>query len=63
MPDDPRVEHLERQVAKLISRVEKLEGTVAQLRSESAQPGLLFPHRREFQTLETRVAHLEKPDV
>ena len=63
MPEDTRVEHLERQVATLIRTMEKLQGNVAQLRSESVQPGLLFPHRREFQALESRVSHLEKPDV
>ena len=58
MPNDA-YEFFRQQLTQLTRRVERLEGKVEQLRSESIRPGLMFPNRCESQQLDDRVKKLE----
>ena len=59
MPTDDAYDFFRQQLTQLSRRVERLEGKVEQMRSESIRPGLIFPNRREFQQLDDRVKNLE----
>lgn len=47
-------------LTRLIARIEKLEGTVHQLRAEAMHPTFYCPSRKEFQALESRVAAIKQ---
>src|SRR5436309_2254573 len=51
---------LEETLSRLTTRIEKLEGTMHQLRVQAMHPSLYCPTRTEFQALEERVAAVEK---
>ena len=57
--EDP-IGKLNRLLAAILQRVERVEGKCEQLRIENMKPTMLFPDRREFGELLDRVKKLEK---
>lgn len=50
---------LERTISRLATRIEKLEGTLAQLRIEGLHPGFFGPSKQQYQALDERVKLIE----
>ena len=62
MSEADSIERLEKQLALLLRRVERLEGGYEELRRHSAPPAMIYPKRRELEALETRIARIEQSE-